>query len=134
MIDSAMGVSRLPGAQARERTLQLLYDLFPPGVVQLVRQLFAAFPMWFVARHAAVLTVVLTYWLVGKSAVQDVEPAQLDRDSAAGSNTPTGWVPGFALGRKWRAEVGASQGVLIERCRVLEASGCASVCANVCKV
>jgi len=136
MIDAAMGLSRMPGEQARERTLQLLYALFPPGIIPAVRHLFAAFPMWFVARHGAVLTVALTYWLVGKSVVQDVEAAQLDADSAASerSNTPTGWVPGFALGGKWRAEVGASQGVLVERCRVLETSGCASVCANVCKV
>ena len=45
----------------------------------------------------------------------------------------SGWVPGFALGGRWRKETGAGQGVEIERCRVLEASGCAAVCANVCK-
>jgi hypothetical protein len=32
-----------------------------------------------------------------------------------------------------RKEKGAGQGVEIERCRVLEASGCIAVCANVCK-
>ena len=35
--------------------------------------------------------------------------------------------PGFA-------DSGYQQGVLLERCRVLEESGCASVCLNVCKV
>ena len=35
--------------------------------------------------------------------------------------------PGFA-------DSGYQQGVLLERCRVLEASGCASVCLNVCKL
>ena len=134
MIVSALQVSQLPGAQARAVTLQLLHALFPAWLVQGVRGLFALFPTWFVARHASVLSVLLTYWLVGKSEVQDVDAALLDADARAGwGNTPTGWVPGFALGGKWRPAVGASQGVLVERCRVLEASGCASVCANVCK-
>ena len=54
-------------------------------------------------------------------------------DSFFPRGDPSGWVPGFALGGRWRKETGAGQGVEIERCRVLEASGCAAVCANVCK-
>jgi hypothetical protein len=134
MTASALKVAQLPGAEARAATLQLLHALFPAWLVQSIRGIFGLFPIWFVARHASVLSVLITYWLVGKSEIQDVDPALLDADTRAGwGNTPTGWVPGFALGGKWRPEVGASQGVLVERCRVLEASGCASVCANVCK-
>jgi hypothetical protein len=134
MTASALKVAQLPGAEARAATLQLLHALFPAWLVQSIRGIFGLFPIWFVARHASVLSVLITYWLVGKSEIQDVDPALLDADTRAGwGNTPTGWVPGFALGGKWRPEVGASQGVLVERCRVLEASGCASVCVNVCK-
>jgi hypothetical protein len=134
MIDSAIEVARLPGAESRERTLRLLKELFPAWFLIFVRDLFALFPLWFVARHAAVFSVILTYWLVGKSEIEDVDPELLDADIREGwGNTPVGWVPGFALGAKWRPDVGASQGVLVERCRVLETAGCASVCANVCK-
>jgi len=71
---------------------------------------------------------------VGPSKVVDVDPAVLDPDTRPGwGNEPSGWVPGFALGGRWRKETGAGQGVEIERCRVLDASGCAAVCANVCK-
>ena len=52
---------------------------------------------------------------------------------ASMGNEPSGWVPGFAVGGRWRAELGAGQGVKIERCRVLDQSGCVAVCANVCK-
>ena len=134
MICAALEVARLPGAEARRITLQLLLDIFPAWFVPKVKGLFALFPLWFVARHAAVFSVILTYWLVGKSQVQDVDPAVLDADDGNGwGNVPSGWVPGFALGSRWRSELGAAQGVVIERCRVLETSGCASVCANVCK-
>jgi hypothetical protein len=134
MIDSAIEVARLPGAESRDRTLRLLKELFPAWFLIFVRDLFALFPLWFVARHAAVFSVILTYWLVGKSEIEDVDPELLDADIREGwGNTPVGWVPGFALGAKWRPDVGASQGVLVERCRVLETAGCASVCANVCK-
>ena len=78
--------------------------------------------------------MLLTKWLVGPSKVVDVDPAVLDPDTRPGwGNEPSGWVPGFALGGRWRKETGAGQGVEIERCRVLDASGCAAVCANVCK-
>jgi hypothetical protein len=33
-----------------------------------------------------------------------------------------------------RLQVGEGMGVLVERCRYLEAAGCASVCINSCKV
>ena len=129
MICAALEVTRLPGAEARRITLQLLLDIFPAWFVPKVKGLFALFPLWFVARHAAVFSVILTYWLVGKSQVQDVDPAVLDADDGNGwGNVPSGWVPGFALGSRWKSDLGG-----IERCRVLETSGCASVCANVCK-
>lgn len=71
-------------------------------------------------------------------AVVDTPEELLDSEESLGrgkgwGNEPTGWVPGFAIGGPWRKERGAGQGVLIERCRVLEASGCLSVCVNVCK-
>jgi hypothetical protein len=112
MIAAALKVSQLPGAEARSRTLQLLNDLFPSWFAPRVRALFALFPMWFVARHASVFSVLLTYWLVGKSEIQDVDPDLLDPDPSRGErfgNTPSGWVPGFALGPTWRADPGVSQ-------------------------
>ena len=97
----------------------------------------------FDARHAAASSVLLTKWLVGPSSIVDVDPELLDTEShhaawqlpgfASMGNEPSGWVPGFAVGGRWRAELGAGQGVKIERCRVLDQSGCVAVCANVCK-
>eukprot|EP00288_Rhodomonas_lens_P013630 CAMPEP_0177700010 /NCGR_PEP_ID=MMETSP0484_2-20121128/5878_1 /TAXON_ID=354590 /ORGANISM="Rhodomonas lens, Strain RHODO" /LENGTH=393 /DNA_ID=CAMNT_0019211205 /DNA_START=132 /DNA_END=1309 /DNA_ORIENTATION=- len=133
-IDTAVQLSRRPGWQTQLLTLGLLRKAFPSWFPGAFRAFLSLFPMWFDARHAAVSSVLLTGWLVGPSEVCDVDPAVLDPALRQGwGNEPSGWVPGFALGGRWRKELGAGQGVQIERCRVLELSGCASVCANVCK-
>ena len=106
----------------------------------------ALFPRWFVARHAAAVTPMILPWLVGPARVidapddlpvddRDRPPANaLDSlltsasflssngDGGDGGEDAKGQAPGYR------------QGVLLERCRVLEEGGCASVCLNVCKV
>ena len=54
-------------------------------------------------------------------------PTRLDGERAERSSEARAKPPGFA-------DSGYQQGVLLERCRVLEESGCASVCLNVCKL
>jgi len=133
-IDVAIELSRRPGWQTQLITLGLLRGVFPSWFPGAFRTFLSLFPMWFDARHAAVSTVLTTGWLVGPSNVCDVEPEILDETTRRGwGNEPSGWVPGFALGGRWRKELGAGQGVKIDKCRVLEMTGCASVCANVCK-
>ena len=75
------------------------------------RKLFAA-PVWRVpsARLNAWLTGACSNWLMGASSVADVEAPDL----------------GWGDGRRAALEV--------ERCRFLEAGGCASACVNLCKV
>eukprot|EP00961_Rhodomonas_salina_P145076 1952706-Rhodomonas_salina.6 len=89
-------------------------------------------------------------WVPGFALGGGVSPTCAGLDPYAMSGTDVG----YEDTRRWRKELGAGQvlsdyrsarrcpvlmwrmvvqGVQIERCRVLELSGCASVCANVCK-
>ena len=138
LVDAAFLLNARPGQQAQEMTSRLLKESLPSWFPSTFRAFLGCFPTWFDARHAAVSTVLITNWLVGPSKIVDTPVEMLDSEEKIGrgagwGNEPTGWVPGFALGGKWRKELGAGQGVEIERCRVLEQSQCLSVCLNVCK-
>jgi len=84
---------------------------------------------WFVARHAAGFTALGLTWLVGPVEIVDVteEDATLDNPAA-----PPPSVAAAAL-KTVRAPPGYKQAVMVQRCRVLEEAGCASVCLNVCQ-
>ena len=90
------------------------------------------FPDWFARRHAAFVTPLILPWLVGDAEVNDVPLEARARESCEGSKVPANAFAAFA-GRKSQQE-GYKQGVLVKRCRVLEESGCVSVCKNVCKI
>ena len=78
------------------------------GNLYLPQVLFAGPLPVFSQRLNAAVTAATCQWLMGPSEVNDVE------------------LPG--------GEILVGQGVKVERCRVLEESGCASVCINSCKV
>ena len=90
------------------------------------------FPDWFARRHAAFVTPLILPWLVGDAEVNDVPLEARARESARGAKFPHAFEAVFA-GTKSQQE-GYKQGVLVKRCRVLEESGCVSVCKNVCKI
>eukprot|EP00854_Cymbomonas_tetramitiformis_P007897 gene7897-9380_t len=113
----------------QERATRVLKGLLPPGFSVAFNRFCGLFPLWFTARHAAASTTLLLEWLVGSSRVNDA-PADTLPDDA--SDVPSS-VAASAL-RGAVQPTGYKQGVLLERCRVLEESGCASVCLNVCKV
>ena len=111
----------------------------------------ALFPRWFVARHAAAVTPMILPWLVGPARVIDAPddlpvddrgrpPANaldslLASSSSLFSNGGDGDGDGGEDAEDAKGQApGYRQGVLLERCRVLEEGGCASVCLNVCKV
>lgn len=83
-------------------------SMFRDGGLALSQVLFAGPLPVFSQRLNAAVTAATCQWLMGPSAVNDVE------------------LPG--------GEVLKGQGVKVERCRVLEESGCASICINSCKV
>jgi hypothetical protein len=91
------------------------------------------FPDWFARRHAAFVTPLILPWLVGDAEVNDVPLEARARESCEGSKVPANAFEAVFAGRKSQQE-GYKQGVLVKRCRVLEESGCVSVCKNVCKI
>ena len=132
-------------AQARgERVLRSLLPRWFPGFFRLF---IALFPRWFVARHAAAVTPMILPWLVGPARVIDAPddlpvddrsrpPANaLDSLLTSTSSPSSNGGDGDGGGEDAKGQApGYRQGVLLERCRVLEEGGCASVCLNVCKV
>ena len=69
-------------------------------------------------------------WLVGEATLTDIngDPSlSIARSLVPGS----AWE---ALAGSYSAHEGQQQGSVVTRCRVLEGSGCASVCVNVCKI
>ena len=139
-------VSEAPNAaEAKARGGRVLRSLLPPGTAPALRFAFGLFPGWFVARHAAAVTPYLLPWLVGRGRVIDA-PEDLMVDDA--SSPPGNAFEALKRMNGERADdrknrrnqknqnvpPGYKQGVLLERCRVLEESGCAGVCLNVCKL
>ena len=91
------------------------------------------FPDWFARRHAAFVTPLILPWLVGDAEVNDVPLEARARESCEESKVPANAFEAVFAGTKSQQE-GYKQGVLVKRCRVLEESGCVSVCKNVCKI
>ena len=91
------------------------------------------FPDWFARRHAAFVTPLILPWLVSDAEVNDVPLEARARESCEESKVPANAFEAVFAGTKSQQE-GYKQGVLVKRCRVLEESGCVSVCKNVCKI
>eukprot|EP00195_Chlamydomonas_chlamydogama_P009448 CAMPEP_0202891232 /NCGR_PEP_ID=MMETSP1392-20130828/1348_1 /ASSEMBLY_ACC=CAM_ASM_000868 /TAXON_ID=225041 /ORGANISM="Chlamydomonas chlamydogama, Strain SAG 11-48b" /LENGTH=270 /DNA_ID=CAMNT_0049574923 /DNA_START=47 /DNA_END=859 /DNA_ORIENTATION=+ len=103
-LNSKFGDSR----ETQVRTVGILNSLFPSWLPRLFKLLISnPFPE-FACRMNAWATALTCQWLMGPCKVNDVE------------------VDG--------GKVAKGQGVLVERCRYLEQSGCASICINSCKV
>lgn len=149
-------------AEAQARGERVLRSLLPPGFAVGFKIFISLLPEWFVARHAARVTPFLLPWLVGPSKVIDAPPElPVDDQSRPPANAFYSAIMGLKLNvaaRRIRGDgssedasssgvalastlashegesPGYKQGVLLERCRVLEEGGCASVCLNVCKL
>jgi len=95
------------------------------------------FPDWFAKRHAAFVTPMLLPWLVGAAEVNDVPEKYEAAKGSEEEEEEEHMVPANAfeglVGRRSQKS-GYKQGVLVKRCKVLEQSGCVSVCKNVCKI
>ncbi|EIE22959.1 hypothetical protein COCSUDRAFT_15824 [Coccomyxa subellipsoidea C-169] len=90
------------------KTRQILLSLFPSWLPPAFKVMFSK-PMPEVSCQLnAWVTMLTCQWLMGPCKVNDVE---LDG-----------------------GRIGSGQGVLVERCRYLEETGCASVCLNSCKI
>eukprot|EP00903_Cladosiphon_okamuranus_P013019 g12147.t1 len=94
--------------QTQEASRRVLKSLFPSWLPASFAVMFSKpFPA-FSSRLNAWVTLIASQWLMGPSELNDVE---IDGGT-----------------------VGVGHGLLVERCRFLEAAGCASVCMNTCKV
>ncbi|CAM9994255.1 unnamed protein product [Discosporangium mesarthrocarpum] len=92
----------------QEASRRVLKSLFPPWLPARFAVMFSKpFPE-FSSRLNAWVTLVASQWLMGASKINDVE------------------IDG--------GKTGVGHGLLVERCRFLEQSGCASVCMNTCKI
>jgi hypothetical protein len=91
---------------------------------------------WLASRLNAFATLVTCQWLMGPSKLNDVE---IDGGKVSGrvlSSTiliPVRLLEGLSQPYLHMQE-GKGFGVLVDRCRYLEQSGCAAVCVNSCKV
>ena len=120
-LDTTVIVGRNPGApRISVGPAPRLVSLPSPTRGFAWRPLPEAFRELFVAREAlrpfcaklnAWVTGACSGWLMGRSKLEDADPADI----------ASGWGDG-------RAQV-----LKVERCRFLEASGCASTCINMCK-
>jgi hypothetical protein len=112
LMELARGLNRKyapPEAQAEVR--KILRGLFPLFIIRLFPLMFSGpFPA-FSAKLNAWITKITCAWLMGPMEMKDVPAEELLQGWGDGSN----------------------QGIVIERCRFLEESGCASVCINTCK-
>lgn len=95
-------------ATTRRKARKLLQSLFPVFIPPAFKVMFAQPLPELSEQMNAVVTASTCQWLMGPSKVNDI-------------TLPTG-------------EVKANHGVLVERCRFLEAAGCVSVCVNSCKI
>eukprot|EP00775_Hariotina_reticulata_P008624 gene8624-8805_t len=103
-LNSAFPASR----QVQLTTRGILNSLFPSWLPGAFKVLFSRPLPDFSCRLNAAATALTCQWLMGPCKINDVE---LDD-----------------------GRVGMGMGVLVERCRYLEQSGCASICINSCKV
>lgn len=128
--DACLRLVRESGSatRTRARASRILRSLAPEWAFGAFAAALRMFPGWFAARHAAAVTPALMYWLVGEAEVNDGGEG-LTYDG--GGTAPTNAFAAVFGGET--ASAGYKQGVLLKRCRVLEETGCAAVCANVCK-
>ena len=110
--------------------LAIIESFIPTRAAKAFGWFLRLFPEWFARRHAAFVTPLLLPWLVGDAEVNDVPEEYAAEESGAPANA---FEALFAPGKKSQKS-GYKQGVLVKRCRVLEESGCVSVCKNVCKI
>ena len=116
--------------EQRAKGLRVIDAFFPEPIPPLFGRFLKLFPGWFARRHAAVVTPLVLQWMVGKAEVNDVpDEYELDEEEDVPANAFDA-----VCRRDEKVSAGYKQGVLIERCRVLEESGCVQVCQNVCKV
>jgi len=101
-----------PPPETRSATRAILRSLFPSWLPRAFAVLFSRRAPAFSARLNARATAAAGAWLMGPCAVVDVEPAPHAPDVFDGRG----------------------MGVKVERCRYLEAAGCAAVCANSCRL
>ena len=94
---------------------EVLVSLFPKFILD-------RFPLWFArpfpdfsANMCAYATVAFGTWLMGECDVNDVPPSTTTTTTSD-------------------ATVGVGKGVLVQRCRFLQESQCASICINSCKI
>ena len=97
------------------RAVAVLRNLFPAWLPKQYAVLFSRPFPGLAARMNAWATRVLGTWLMGECEINDVVVV----DSNNNNNTTV---------------VLKNQGLLVQRCRFLEESGCASVCVNSCKI
>lgn len=128
--DACLRLVRESGSatRTRARASRILRSLAPEWAFGAFASALRMFPGWFVARHAAAVTPALMYWLVGEAEVNDGGEGLTYE---GGGTAPTSAFAAVFGGDT--ASAGYKQGVLLKRCRVLEETGCAAVCANVCK-
>ncbi|GJN39845.1 hypothetical protein PR202_gb28993 [Eleusine coracana subsp. coracana] len=91
-------------AQQQEAVREVLLSMLPAGAPEQFKKLFP--PTRWACEFNAALTVPFFRWLVGPSEVVEVEVGGVRQRS----------------------------GVLIKKCRYLEASGCVGMCVNMCKI
>jgi len=116
--------------ETRARGLRILRNCAPEWFPRAFGFFLSLFPSWFAARHAAAVTPLVLPWLVGDAEVNDVP---VDGSVALDDGREVSTSVFAAAMRAPKAPAGYKQGVLLKRCRVLEETGCAAVCANVCK-
>jgi hypothetical protein len=111
LIEIALAMNRkYPNrTEVQTRALVVLKSLFPSWMPPAYTVLFSRpFPN-LAARMNAWATKVAGTWLMGKCETNNVDAVD-------------------------NGSIGVRQGLLVERCRFLETSGCASVCVNSCKI
>jgi hypothetical protein len=113
--------------------LAIIESFIPTKAAKAFGWFLRLFPDWFARRHAAFVTPLILPWLVGDAEVNDVPLEARARESCEESKVPANAFEAVFAGTKSQQE-GYKQGVLVKRCRVLEESGCVSVCKNVCKI
>lgn len=112
IVDLTRRLNARPPAETRAQTRRILRSLFPSWLPGAFAVLFSGPLPALSARLNAWATAFACQWLMGPCAVVDVDPAPHDPLKFDGKG----------------------MGVKVERCRYLEETGCAAVCANSCRL
>ena len=111
--------------------MSVIESIIPDAVARAFGTFLRLFPEWFAKRHAAFVTPLIMNWLVGESRVNDIPVEYCDLERKVPANA---FDAAFGTKKDLLVGDGYMNGVLVTRCRVLEESGCVSVCQNVCKI